>query len=112
MILIVAQFDFPPASSERILAFARDMDRKTNEEDGCIHYRHARDVSNDNRLILSEVWRDADALSAHFRSEHFRGFFAAGRELGIQSTLLQLSGEEVEDSDAHHWRTLLRAARR
>lgn len=111
MVVIVAQFDFPAAARERMLAIAREMDRKTNEEDGCVHYRHARDVTDENRLVLSEVWRDAEALSAHFRSEHFRAFLAVGRELGIQSTLLQFAGEEIDQSDARYWRTLLRAAR-
>jgi quinol monooxygenase YgiN len=88
MIVLVASFEFPAASRARVLELARHMNIETNAEAGWLHYRHALDVSDPQRLILSEVWRDSDALSAHFRSPHFRAFRGAARELGIRSKVL------------------------
>lgn len=107
MIVIVATFEFPIHWRERVLELARRMDEETNREDGCVHYRHATDVSADGRLVLSEVWRDANCLRAHFRTPHFRTFRSAAKEIGIRATVRQYKGSEVAQRDMEHWRSLL-----
>jgi quinol monooxygenase YgiN len=107
MIVLVATFDFPSSSNARVLELARQMDVETNAEPGCLHYRHALDVSDPQRLILSEVWRDADALRAHFRSPHFAAFRHKARELGIRSRVIQYEASEVAADSSEYWKALL-----
>ena len=110
MIVIVAQFEFPAESADALVEMVREMDTRTAQEPGCIHYRHAVDVSNDRRLILSEVWSDVDALERHFRSAHFRKFRAVARELGVRTELQQFRADPVSPEHEHHVRALLRKA--
>jgi quinol monooxygenase YgiN len=109
MIVIIAQFEFLPETREAMTEIARMMDAQTPMEAGCIHYRHASDVSDPNRLILSEVWRSADDLREHFRSEHFRTFQKTASTLGVRSRVMQVAGAETERSAPDHWRSLLSA---
>jgi len=107
MIVLIAIFDFPAGSRERMLDLVRHMDAESNAELGCLHYRHAVDVTVENRIVLSEVWRDADALAAHFRSTHFRAFRAEARNLGLRSNVTQFEATEVGATHAEFWKTLL-----
>ena len=86
---------------------ARMMDARTALEPGCIHYRHAVDVADPNRIVLSEIWRGADDLALHFQSEYFRAFQKVAVELGVRSKVLQFAGLQTERSDPSHWRSLL-----
>ena len=108
MIAIVAEFEFPAESRDRLLDTVRDMDAKTNQEPGCIHYRHAIDVRNENRLVLSEIWSDAQALLDHFRTPHFRAFRAAAVELNVRTKLKQCEARDIAEDDDRHWKALLR----
>lgn len=51
-----------------------EMMEKSRAEDGCLDYCFAQDLSDPNRLILFERWRDEQALQAHMRSEHMARF--------------------------------------
>jgi quinol monooxygenase YgiN len=107
MIVLIAQFEFPAASRDRILEIVRSMDSETAKESNCVFYKHAIDVHSDCRLILSEIWSSVAALRAHFCSPHFRAFRAASRELGLQSKVVQFNGTEVSANSPDHWKTLL-----
>ena len=107
MIVLIAIFDFPVGSRERVLDLVRHMDAETNVELGCLHYRHAVDVTVENRIVLSEVWRDADALAAHFRSTHFRAFRVEARNLGLRSNVTQFEAAKADATHADFWKTLL-----
>jgi quinol monooxygenase YgiN len=110
MIIVIARFALSSASRDRLLEMVRGMDMDTAHESGCVLYRHALDVFDPNRLILSEIWTDAAALQAHFCSPHFRAFRAAARQLGVRSEVVQFDGSEVAATDSHHWKRLLGAA--
>ena len=108
MLIIIARFEFSEASRSRVLAIVRNMDAETAKEAGCLFYKHAIDIDNSNRIILSEIWTDAARLLAHFHSLHFRTFRAAVAELGIRSTLDQFNGIETKADAPENWRSLLR----
>jgi len=110
MIVIIAQFDVPPGSRDRMIEIAREMDEKSNAEPGCLHYRNSIDISNPNRFVLTEMWADADALYEHFASPHFRAFFAAASELGAVPNLKQFDAEEIAATDERFWLTLIQKA--
>ena len=46
----------------------------TQAEDGCELYVFSRDVTDPNVLMISERWRDGDALAAHGRAPHMATF--------------------------------------
>lgn len=39
-------------------------------EEGCIKYEYSYGTKNDE-LILTEIWKDAEAIEIHRNSEHF-----------------------------------------
>jgi len=46
----------------------------TQAEDGCEQYIFSRDVTNPDALLISERWRDDDALAAHMAAPHMAEF--------------------------------------
>jgi quinol monooxygenase YgiN len=48
----------------------------TNAEAGCQTYSFSRDVSEPDRLVISERWDDQIALDAHFATPHMAAFNA------------------------------------
>ena len=108
MIVIIAQFEFSATARDRVLDITRYMDKNTANEPGCVLYKHSIDVENDNRVFLSEIWTDTEALRAHFASPHFQAFRAAVDGLGIEAKVTQFSGIETAETDSFYWLTLLR----
>jgi quinol monooxygenase YgiN len=108
LLILIARFEVPAESLPEALQVVAEMDRESASENGCLYYRHAQDVSDPKRLILSEVWTAQDALRAHFRSPHFVAFRAAARRLGIRSEVDQFTCRRVASNEGSHWKTLLR----
>ncbi|MBV8637975.1 MAG: antibiotic biosynthesis monooxygenase [Candidatus Eremiobacteraeota bacterium] len=57
---------------ENVLRELRDASRK---EPGVLQYDVGRSTENPNVFAFWEVYRDKDALDAHFASEHFQRLF-------------------------------------
>jgi quinol monooxygenase YgiN len=57
----------------------------THAEDGCELYVFSRDVTNPDCLLISERWRDGDALAAHSKSPHMAVFNRAIGTAKIES---------------------------
>jgi len=58
------------------------------QEDGCLTYSYAEDVSEPGLIRVFEQWRDGDCLAAHFTTAHMRkwveeraGFGLFGRDI-------------------------------
>ena len=88
MIVILAKFTVEEAGLDRAKALARTLAAETNKEPGCLQYAVASDLSDACTLRLSEWWRDAEALAAHFATAHMaafrrglRGMHVAGVEI-------------------------------
>lgn len=88
MLLIVGTIRFPIES----LSAARDaiatMVAATRAEDGCIEYRFAEDVLDPGLIHITERWRDAAALEAHFGASHMAAWRVASAELGVRDRAL------------------------
>ncbi len=56
-------------------------------EDGCIGYEIYENSRDSSRILILETWRDAAALEAHQRTEHFRLRAPRNRELSDTSVL-------------------------
>ncbi|WP_338468080.1 putative quinol monooxygenase [Novosphingobium sp. ZN18A2] len=43
---------------------------ETRKEDGCLRYNFAIDVLDPTVMVITEAWRDGDAVKAHATSAH------------------------------------------
>lgn len=46
------------------------IDELSQTEEGCLRYEYSYGMAEDE-LLLTEVWRDAEAIEVHKNSEHF-----------------------------------------
>ncbi len=61
----------------------------TQAEDGCELYVFSRDVTDPNSLLISEQWRDANALAAHGKSPHMAVFNAVIGRAKIENIIVK-----------------------
>lgn len=77
MIIVMGHATLAPGEIDRLSAEMEAQISATRAEDGCLHYGFARDVLAPDTLIITERWRDNDAIAAHFASPHMAAFNAA-----------------------------------
>jgi len=87
MIIVMGHAKFAGGEIERLENTLKAQIAATNAEDGCEAYSFARDVTDPDRMVVSEHWRDQAAIDAHFRTAHMTHFNA---ELG-KSKVVELS---------------------
>jgi quinol monooxygenase YgiN len=92
MIAVMGTARFAPGEIGRQYGVMAAMIAATCAEDGCVQYIYARDVTDTDRLIISELWRDEAALTAHFATPHMATLKAA---LGA-ATVLSLNVKRYE----------------
>jgi quinol monooxygenase YgiN len=67
----------------------------TQAEDGCEQYVFSKDVTDPNLLLISERWRDADALRSHGKAPHmavFNKVIGGAKVLGISVKAYDVTG--------------------
>lgn len=77
MIIVMGHAQFAPGEIDRLKDAMAVQLAATSAEDGCLHYSFGRAVTDPDRLIVSERWRDQVAIDAHFKSPHMAAFNAA-----------------------------------
>lgn len=55
----------------------------TRAENGCLTYSYAHDVEQPGLVRVFEVWRDQQAIDAHFASPHMKTWQVERARLGI-----------------------------
>lgn len=58
--------------ADRIIAAATELTEYSLHDKGCMGYDVYRSVTNDDRLLILETWKDEASLEHHMKSEHFR----------------------------------------
>jgi quinol monooxygenase YgiN len=76
MIVIAGSVAVHPERRDEAVRAALEMARQTRQELGCITYCFSSDLGDPNRFLIFEEWSSADALAAHFESEHMKRFRA------------------------------------
>lgn len=74
MIVVMGSIKMAAAEIERLAPDMAKQMAATHAEDGCEQYIFSRDVTNPDHLLISERWRDGDALAAHSKSPHMAEF--------------------------------------
>ena len=85
---VAGSFRVPVENLEAIRPLMRAVIASTVQEDGCLTYSYAEDVSEPGLIRVFEQWRDGDCLAAHFTTAHMRkwveeraGFGLFGRDI-------------------------------
>ncbi len=89
-----ATFD-DPADMEPVLDAGRRMIAASREEDGCLDYTYARDVTDEHVMRIFELWKDQAALDFHFATPHmaeFRKALGAAKIASIDVKIYEVSG--------------------
>lgn len=83
MILVVGTVTVPESAFDSALPAMKAMVEATRQEDGCIRYAFARDLTDPSVMHVSEAWRDRDALAAHGKTPHMDTWRAAIAGVGV-----------------------------
>jgi quinol monooxygenase YgiN len=74
MMVVMGTIELAAGDIDRLVDDIAKQMTATQAEDGCEQYVFSRDVTNPNTLLISERWRDADALAAHGKTAHMAEF--------------------------------------
>src|SRR5262245_25331141 len=83
MIVVSAELQLDPDQADAFLAAAEPLIPEVLKEDGCLSYTLWRHATQPGTFHFFEEWESADALAAHAKSEHFRTFGRALRDMGV-----------------------------
>jgi len=90
MIIVTGTVRVDPARREAAREVMERMIIASRAEDGCIEYAYSVDVLDPGLIRVHEIWRDRDALQAHFRTPHLQLWREAWPTFGITDRKLQL----------------------
>lgn len=85
MIIVMGTIKAAVGEIDRLHDALAEQMAATQAEDGCELYVFSRDVTNPDCLLISERWRDNDALAAHSKSPHMAVFNRAIGAAKIES---------------------------
>ncbi len=75
MLINSIHFTFDSKDAESVEGLLRELRDASRKEAGVLQYDVARSAEDNNIFALWEVYRDRDALDAHFASEHFQRLY-------------------------------------
>lgn len=90
MIIVAGTVRVDPARREVARAAMEKVVAASRGEDGCIEYSYGVDVLDAGLVRVYEVWRDTNALQAHFKMPHLDEWRAAWIAIGVSERKLQL----------------------
>jgi quinol monooxygenase YgiN len=80
----------------KVIEAAIEMSKKSNEEEGCLDYCFAQDISEANLFHITERWKSEDDLNSHFQTPHMAAFNTAIAGIRFESMDVRMySGDEV-----------------
>lgn len=85
MIIVTGTVRLPEGGLDRLLPAAKTMMGASLAEEGCLHYIYAQDLTDPCLIHVSERWTNAEALEAHFQTEHMKVWRAALAEVKMES---------------------------
>ena len=97
MILVIGTVRLPPGNIGKARVAMEAMVAASRAEDGCIEYAYSEDLLSPGLVRVTEVWRDRDALKAHFQMPHMADWRAVWPSLGLGErnlALYETSGPE------------------
>ena len=89
MIVVNATIESTAADLEAIKEALTTMETHSRAESGCLDYTFSIEVSDPNKLRITEKWETLEDLTAHFQEPHmadFRAALAAHPPRGMQAS--------------------------
>ena len=77
MIIVHGTIPIRSEAREKALELMLWMEQASRAETGCITYEFFVGLSDPDTLLLFQEWEDAEALAAHFNTEHMERFLKA-----------------------------------
>jgi quinol monooxygenase YgiN len=74
MILISGTFHLKHELADQAIKAMLTIQSASVVEDGCVHYRFMRSLTDANMLHVFEEWTSLDALGAHYGTDHVAHF--------------------------------------
>jgi (4S)-4-hydroxy-5-phosphonooxypentane-2,3-dione isomerase len=71
-------YTFAPKDADLVASLFRDLREASRKEAGVIQFEVGRSREKPNVFALWEVYRDQEAIDAHFASEHFQRLVVNG----------------------------------
>jgi quinol monooxygenase YgiN len=90
MILVIGTVRLPPENIGKTRAAMAAMVSASRAEDGCHEYAYSEDLLVPGLVRVTEVWRDREALRAHFTTPHMAVWRSVFPELQISDRNLKL----------------------
>lgn len=90
MLMIMGSFRIDPDRIEDARPAMERMIAESRAEPGCIEYGYAEDLLEPGRFVVTERWRDREALAGHFSAPHLLEWRAEWKRLGIRDRDLVL----------------------
>ena len=81
MILINIKIPIRPDKMDDWLVLADSYARDVNSEDGCLFFKFARSLTDDEEFICIEGFKDAEAGATHVNQPYFKRFVDAASGL-------------------------------
>lgn len=74
MIILHVKYNCKPDCREAFLNAIKEnrLDEASRNESGNLKYDYSFDAEDKNALILTELWKDKDAVAFHNGTEHFK----------------------------------------
>lgn len=97
MIYLIATLTIKPGSMDAIYEAVMPCIEATREEAGCISYDLHRSISNENKLVFVEKWKDRAALDAHFKAPHLIAWRDAGGQYFVDRKIEIIEPAKIEE---------------
>jgi quinol monooxygenase YgiN len=83
VIVVSGVMEVAPAGADRFAALTRQLVDATRREPGCVEYRFAESIDRAGRFEVFEEFADQGAFDEHVRSDHYRAWGRALKELEV-----------------------------
>jgi quinol monooxygenase YgiN len=97
MLLVIGTIRMPAENLNEARYAMREMIEASLEEEGCEAYSYSEAVLEPGLSQVNEIWRDREALDAHFETEHLAEWRANWDRFGIHDRdlhVLEADGSE------------------
>ncbi len=82
-VVVIGTMRFPPQRMATVRPHLQRLCEETRRLDGCIAYDVAEDIFDPGLLRFSEIWPDAESLTAHLSAPHIAPWLTVAQANGV-----------------------------
>lgn len=96
MLYLISTAHLKPGTRDLCLAPARAVIEASRKEPGCVAYDLHFSITDPDKMVFVEVWKDRAALDEHFTTTHFKAWRAAIADHVVSRKLDLITPEKIE----------------